>query len=101
MESDIDQLRRRAVPLSDDSLGVSTESKARKITPNGDSLCTSLSPRWLDLLNLGLKDETMHSLSQGHRPVIVQKPAIIVQPAELVDAEDVAIAQEVWPPWRR
>lgn len=89
MADSLAQLRRRAVLLTDDSLGCRTEDRARKIQPNGNSLFTSLAPGWLDQLNIcEAGAETKHSLSMGRRPVIVQQPAIIVQPAAIVDADE-------------
>lgn len=92
MAADLDAIRRNAILLSEESIGVRTEDDARLIRPNGNSLYTSLSPTWLELLNIcHAKAETKHSLSLGRQPVIVQKPAIIVQPADVVDQDMAAI----------
>jgi len=82
----IDDVRRQAVLLTDDSVGVATEQSNRKIQANGEAFKITLSPSWLDQLNLAKQSaETTHSLSLGMRPVIVQQPAIIVQPAALIE----------------
>lgn len=84
--ADIDDVRKRAVLLASDSVGVSTEQRRRKIQANGDSFYTHISPSWLDQLNIASQSaETMHSLTLGIRPVIVQQPAVIVQPAKLIE----------------
>lgn len=89
MADTLAQLRRRAILLRGDQMGCETEDETRKIQPNGNSLFTSLQPRWLEQLNICEAGAlTKHSLSSGLRPVIVQQPAIIVQPAELVDGEE-------------
>lgn len=81
----IDDVRQRAVLLTEDSVGVTTEQRKRKIQANGDSFYTHISPSWLDQLNIATQSaETMHSLSLGVKPVIIQQPAVIVQPAELL-----------------
>lgn len=80
-------IRENAVLLRDDSLGVSTEKKPRKIQQNGksDSYSTTLPPKWLRQLGLDAQGElTLHSVSLGVRPVIVQNPAIIIQPASAI-----------------
>lgn len=76
--------RTEAVLLRDDSLGVSTETKTRKIQ-NGDSCRVTLNTQWVDQLNLSSDGmQTVHSLSLGMKPVIVQNPAIIIQPASII-----------------
>lgn len=79
---------REAVPLRDDQIGVSTESRTRKIqNHNGEyeSYHISLNPAWLDQLGLAKQGEaTVQSFSAGISPVIVQYPAIIVQPASVL-----------------
>lgn len=94
---EIDDVRNRAVLLTDDAVGVTTENEPRKIQANGSSFYTHLSPSWLDTLNIAAQSaETLHSFSLGMQPVIVQQPAIIVQPAELVrDAEKGTIPRRV------
>lgn len=73
-----------AVLLRDDSIGVSTETKTRKIQ-NGDSFRVTLNADWVDQLNLSSEGmQTVHSVSMGIKPVIVQHPAIIVQPASVL-----------------
>lgn len=86
----IDDVRRRAVLLSEESVGVTTEKKGRKIQVNGQSSpYTTLSEVWLRQLNIFEQGaETLHSLSLGVRPVIVQQPAVIVQPAALIEESD-------------
>lgn len=80
--------RTEAVLLRDDSLGVSTETKTR-IIQNGDSCRVTLNPQWVDQLNLSSEGmQTVHSLSMGMKPVIVQNPAIIIQPASIIDEVD-------------
>lgn len=84
------QLRRNAVLLSDESLGVATETDARKIqekSRNRGFYCT-INQDWLADLNLDEQGEaTVHSKSMGMRPVIVQNPAIIIQPASVLEAD--------------
>lgn len=73
-----------AVLLRDDSVGVSTENKTRKIQ-NGDSCRVTLNYNWVDQLNLANEGmQTVHSVSLGIKPVIVQNPAIIIQPASII-----------------
>lgn len=82
--------RQTAVLLRDDSVGVATEHTARSIQENGRdrSFHVSLNPDWLEQLNLGQQGErTVHSMSLGQRPVVVQQPAIIVQPEAVLNAE--------------
>lgn len=99
----LDDVRRRAVLLSDDSVGVTTEDDPRKIQANGKAFYTTVSPSWLDQLNLAEQSaEVFHSLSLGVRPVIVQQPAVIVQPAELIEAAEEGRSNgrsEVSNPW--
>jgi hypothetical protein len=79
--------RADCVLLKDESMGVSTETKARKIQ-NGDSCRVTLNGDWVDQLNLsGEGSQTVHSLSMGIKPVIVQNPAIIVQPASIIGGD--------------
>lgn len=82
------QLRQQAVLLSDDSIGVSTESNPRKIQENyrQNGFYCSIDPDWLSDLNLAAQGEaTVHSKSMGIKPVIVQHPAIIIQPASVLE----------------
>lgn len=75
--------RTEAVLLRDDSIGVRTETKARKVQRNGkyDTCRVSLNRDWLEQMNLAEQgSQTVHSLSLGRKPVIVQNPAIIIQP---------------------
>jgi len=86
MAQDLTGLRRRAVLLRDDSMGVATENNPRKIqqrTENGYH-CT-VNGDWLEQLDLADQGEaTLHSVSMGIEPVIVQNPAIIIQPASVI-----------------
>lgn len=79
------------MPLRDDAVGVSLETKPRKIQHsdnNGTYLC-SLKPEWLQQLNLNEQSAlTVHSFSVGANPVIVQNPAIIIQPATILQNEE-------------
>lgn len=80
-------IQAEAVLLRDDSVGVVTETKPRKVQVDG-SFYTTLNSDWLAQLNLGDQGApTLHSLSLGIRPVIVQNPAIIVQPQSVLDQE--------------
>lgn len=75
-----------AVLLREDSVGVTTENEPRKIQLNGRAFYTTMSPSWLDQLNIAEKSaETLHSLTTGQQPVIVQHPAIIVQPKHILE----------------
>lgn len=90
MAGDLNDIRSKAVLLRDDSVGVSTENKPRKIQRNGSEgvYYSTISPDWLEQLNLAEQSEpTLHSLSLGIRPVIVQNPAIIIQPASILGDE--------------
>lgn len=83
--------RQEAVLLRDDSLGVATENTPRTVQhKNGaDTALVTLNTDWLSQLNLAEKgSQTLHSVSHGHKPVIVQKPAIIIQPASVI-GEDI------------
>lgn len=73
-----------AVLLRDDSVGVSTETKTRKIQ-NGDACRVTLNQNWVDQLNLASEGmQSVHSVSLGIKPVIVQHPAIIIQPVSVL-----------------
>lgn len=79
--------RSDAVLLRDDSIGVSTETKPRKVQVNGDgqSYEVTVNRDWLQQLNLADRgSQTVHSLSLGLKPVVVQHPAIIIQPASVL-----------------
>lgn len=84
--------RAEAVLLRDDSIGVSTETKARKVQSNGESESCRITVNrdWLEQLNLAEQGSpTLHSVSLGLKPVVVQNPAIIVQPMAIVgDLDD-------------
>lgn len=86
-----DQHLKQAVMLRDESVGVATEKKPRKIqllNGDGNSYYSSLNPGWLDQLDIkGQSEPTLHSLSMGVRPVVVQYPAIIIQPARVLQEE--------------
>jgi len=87
MARDIDGLRRDTVLLRDDSMGVATENNPRKIQQRHDNngFHCSLNSDWLEQLGLNEQGEaTLHSVTMGVKPVIVQQPAIIVQPADLI-----------------
>ncbi|TQQ78590.1 hypothetical protein EGH24_13795 [Halonotius terrestris] len=91
MAQDAQRLRREAVLLSDRSLGVATETKSRRVQSRDgrDAYRCSLNPEWLQQLNLGEQGaETVHSMSLGMKPVIVQQPAIIVQPMSVLEVSD-------------
>jgi hypothetical protein len=88
MGRNLTQLRHNAVLLKDDSIGVSTEETPRKLQHrNGQTgYYVSLNPDWVDQLNLGDDHETtLHSVSVGVQPVIVQNPAIIIQPKHVLE----------------
>lgn len=73
--------------LRDGAVGVATESQPRSIQKNGERshFFVSLNREWLSQLGLAEKGTpTLHSVSVGTLPVVVQKPAIIVQPAEVI-----------------
>lgn len=79
--------RQEAVLLRDDSIGVATENTPRVVQhKNGaDTALVTLNTDWLAQLNLAEKgSQTLHSVSHGHKPVIVQNPAIIIQPASVL-----------------
>lgn len=79
--------RQEAVLLRDDSVGVATERNPRKVQhKNGaDTAWVTLNTDWLRQINLAAEEsQTVHSLSLGVKPVIVQQPAIIVQPASAI-----------------
>jgi len=79
-----------AVLLTDGSIGVSTENTPRSVQQNGErSRKVTVNADWLEQLELNEPgSQTVHSLSMGIKPVIVQNPAIIVQPAEaIMDSE--------------
>lgn len=83
--------RQQAVLLRDDSIGVSTENKPRKVQMNGDgqSCEVTVNQDWLEQLNLAEQgSQTVHSLSLGMKPVIVQNPAIIIQPMSIMEDDD-------------
>jgi len=91
MAGEPSRLRREAVLLRDDSMGVATEDKPRKIQKrerhNNGYYC-SLKGEWLAQLNLDEQSEaTLHSMSMGVKPVIVQNPAIIIQPKGVLEYE--------------
>lgn len=90
MAGHLDDLRRQAVLLSGNSVGVTTETTPRRIQHrNNGTYYSTVDRRWLEQLNLAEQGEkTLHSLSLGRRPVIVQKPAIIIQPADLIQEVD-------------
>lgn len=91
MASEMQRLRREAVLLRDDSVGVATETTPRKLqgrVDNSGFIC-SLNPDWLAQINLAEdKAPTAHSVSLGVKPVIVQNPAIIIQPPSVIDGGD-------------
>lgn len=78
--------RQEAVLVKEDSIGVSTETKTRKVQMNGSESCeVTINADWLKQLNLHSQgSQTVHSLSLGRKPVIVQNPAIIIQPASVI-----------------
>lgn len=82
--------RHDAVLVKDDSIGVSTENTPRKVQLNGNESCeVTLKSDWLKQLNLHSQGaQTVHSLSLGIKPVIVQNPAIIIQPASVIGEGD-------------
>ena len=75
-----------AVLLRDGSIGVSTENTPRSVQQNGErSRKVTINPDWLEQLELDEPgSQTVHSLSLGIKPVIVQNPAVIVQPARVI-----------------
>lgn len=80
-----------AVLLKDGSIGVSTENKPRAVQSNGgNSRKITVNRDWLEQLELDDSgSQTVHSLSMGIKPVIVQNPAIIIQPASIIgDLDD-------------
>jgi len=80
-----------AVLLHDDSLGVATDNKPRKVQRNGrdNTFRVSLKADWLEQLNIADQGSpTLHSLSLARMPVLVQNPAIIVQPASVLGGVD-------------
>lgn len=91
MVGELTNVRQQAVLLRDDNVGVTTESIPRKIQRNGDGreFYSTLNRGWLEQLNI--KDQsapTLHSLSMGVKPVIVQHPAIIIQPSTVLEEVD-------------
>ncbi|MFB6198027.1 MAG: hypothetical protein ABEI52_07145 [Halobacteriaceae archaeon] len=90
MAGELSRVRQNAVPLRDDSIGVATENNPRKLQSNGNAgsyYCT-LNPDWLEQLQLAEQGEaTLHSVSMGTYPVLVQNPAIIIQPASVIEGE--------------
>lgn len=78
------------MPLRDDAVGVSLEMKPRKVQKHRENgFYCSLKPEWLQQLNLDEQSAlTLHSLSVGAKPVIVQNPAIIIQPADILPDSD-------------
>lgn len=88
MPGELARARRNAVLLTDDSIGVSTEQQDRRMQANGQNSTwyVTLNPDWVQQLNIDQQSApTKHSVSMGHRPVIVQNPAIIIQPAAVLD----------------
>jgi hypothetical protein len=74
-----------AVLLRDGSVGVSTENTPRSVQSNGENgRKVTLNPAYTDQLDLEPGAATLHSLSVGVKPVLVQHPAIIVQPASVL-----------------
>jgi len=90
MGRQIEQLRRNAELLRADSLGVATENKPRKLqarTQQNGFRC-SLNVSWLDQIGMANdKEPTLHSMTLGVKPVIVQNPAIIIQPKDVIEGE--------------
>lgn len=81
-------VRQTAVMLTEQSVGVSTEDQTRLIQHNGQTngYSVTLNGDWLDQLELAEQSEaTVHSMSMGMKPVIVQNPALIIQPADILD----------------
>lgn len=88
MAGELSGIRRNAVLLRDDQLGVATENKPRKIQSRAHNggYDVSINADWLEQLNMGEQGEpTVHSLSLGIKPVIVQNPAIIIQPIDVLE----------------
>lgn len=79
-----------AVPLREDSVGVSTEDVPRSIQVNGEKYRkVTLNRDWLEQLNIAeLGSQTVHSVSLAVNPVVVQHPAIIIQPASVIGEVD-------------
>lgn len=79
-----------AVLLKDGSIGVSTENQPRAVQSNGgNSRKVTVNRDWLEQLELAEPGaQTVHSLSMGIKPVIVQNPAIIVQPVGVIGGVD-------------
>lgn len=90
MAGDLNDIRMKSVLLKEDSMGVFTERTPRKIQQKDDrEFYCSLPPEWLEKLDMAEQSEpTLHSLSLGIRPVVVQNPAIIIQPASIL-GEDI------------
>lgn len=87
MPGDTGTVRRNAVLLRDDSMGVMLEKKPRKIQQLNDrEFRCSIRPDWLEKLDIDDQGHpTAHSFSLGVYPVIVQNPAIIIQPPGVLD----------------
>jgi len=88
MVPDLRQVRQNAVLLRGDELGVSTEHKRRKLQKHSqnDSFRCTLNPDWVRQLGLNGNEasQTVHSMTVGVKPVIVQNAAIIIQPASIL-----------------
>lgn len=82
--------RQEAVLLRDDELGISTESTPRAVQLNGeDYRKITLNANWLEQLNISEPgSQTVHSLSVGRKPVVVQNPAIIIQPMAALEVDE-------------
>jgi hypothetical protein len=79
-------------------MGVSLEQQTRTIQQRYDEngFYCSLKLDWLRQLGLDEKGEaTLHSMSMGVQPVIVQNPAIIIQPASLIE-DDKNESNSLW-----
>lgn len=98
MAQDIDTIRQRSVLLDDGSLGVDTETSPRLVQNHETGgIRVSLDQSWAQQLNIADQgSETLHSLSLGHRPVIIQHPAIIIQPAAVVNGESDELYHAPW-----
>jgi len=72
-------------------MGVATESKPRKVQLRNDqdTYTVTLNADWLSQLGMDEQSEpTVHSMSIGMHPVIVQNPAIIIQPMTVLEDDD-------------